>query len=45
MPTETNLHTLSAPPKINDTLASQQKDYDCTPCRLMGTNRPAAPNK
>jgi len=36
MPSEPNVHTLSQPPKIKDTLAEQQKDYDCTPCRLMG---------
>jgi len=30
--------TLSQPPKISDTLATQKKEAyeDCTPCRLMG---------
>ncbi|KAM0715104.1 hypothetical protein Q7P37_009569 [Cladosporium fusiforme] len=37
MTNETNVHTLSQPAKISDTLATQQKDYDCTPCRLMGS--------
>lgn len=36
MPSEPNVHALSQPAKIKDTLAEQQKDYDCTPCRLMG---------
>lgn len=33
---EPTVHALSQPPKIADSLAAQQKDYDCTPCRLMG---------
>ncbi|GAB7327995.1 hypothetical protein MBLNU13_g00055t1 [Cladosporium sp. NU13] len=37
MPSEPNVHALSQPAKIKDTLAEQQKDYDCTPCRLMGS--------
>jgi hypothetical protein len=42
MPSESTVHTLSQPPKISDTLATQQKDYDCTPCRLMGMHLPCS---
>jgi hypothetical protein len=38
--------TLSQPPKISDTLATQKKEAyeDCTPCRLMGKLCPPALN-
>ncbi|KAK3074876.1 hypothetical protein LTR53_002330 [Teratosphaeriaceae sp. CCFEE 6253] len=28
---------LRQPPEVKDALAAQQKDYDCTSCRVMGS--------
>ncbi|CAK4032557.1 Hypothetical predicted protein [Lecanosticta acicola] len=33
----TTLRSLQDDTKIEDVLAQQQKDYDCLPCRLMGS--------
>lgn len=33
-----NLYQLQQPADIKDVLSAQEKDFDCLPCRLMGTS-------
>ena len=36
MSNQPKLSELQQPPKLNEVIAEQQKDYDCLPCRMMG---------
>ncbi|TKA76662.1 hypothetical protein B0A55_02596 [Friedmanniomyces simplex] len=37
MPSQSSVQQLQQPAKVEEALALQQRDYDCTPCRLMGS--------
>lgn len=38
-----SLPSLEKPVKANEILKQEQRDYDCTPCRLVGKSSRAAP--
>ncbi|KAK0287436.1 hypothetical protein LTR91_001736 [Friedmanniomyces endolithicus] len=37
MPSQSSVQELQQPTSVKDALALQQRDYDCTSCRVMGS--------